>query len=67
MSSWRLLCKIDMALTNKQLETHGCIFSTVATDAVVLKYRAISTRSAHEYALYGTNFIRKSVYKDVRK
>ena len=56
-----------MALTNKQLETHGCIFSTVATDAVVLKYRAISTRSAHEYALYGTNFIRKSVYKDVRK
>ena len=27
----------------KQLETHGCIFSTVATDGVVLKHPAICT------------------------
>ena len=31
-----------MFLTHKQLEMHGCIFSTVATDALVLKHQAIS-------------------------
>ena len=31
---------------HKQLETHGCIFSTVATDALVLKHQAISIHSA---------------------
>ena len=33
-------------LTPKQLETHGCILSTVATDAQVLKHQAISTHNA---------------------
>ena len=29
-------------LTPKHRETHGCIVSTVATDALVLKHQAIS-------------------------
>ena len=33
-------------LTPKQLETHGCILSTVATNAQVLKHQAISTHNA---------------------
>ena len=33
-------------LTHKQLETHGCVLSTVATDVLVLKYQAISIHSA---------------------
>ena len=34
-------------LTHKQLETHGCVLSTVATDNLVLKHQAISTHSAN--------------------
>ena len=33
-------------LIPKQLKTHGCIFSNVATDALVLKHQGISTHSA---------------------
>ena len=33
-------------LTSKQPEMHECIFSTVATDALVLKHQAISIHSA---------------------
>ena len=33
-------------LTHKQLETHGCVLSTVATDALVLKHQAISAHIA---------------------
>ena len=33
-------------LTHKQLEMHGCILSTVATDVLVLKHQAISIHSA---------------------
>ena len=33
-------------LTHKQLEMHGCVLSTVATDALVLNHQAISTQSA---------------------
>ena len=33
-------------LTHKQLETHVCLISTVATAALVLKHQAISSRSA---------------------
>ena len=35
-------------LTPKQLEMHGCILSTVSTDALVLKHQGISNHSAHE-------------------
>ena len=34
--------EIACHLTHKQLETHGCIVSIVATDALVLKHQAIS-------------------------
>ena len=33
-------------LTLKHRETHGCVISTVATDALVLKHQAISTHNA---------------------
>ena len=33
-------------LTPKQLEMHGCISNTAATDALVLKHQAISIHSA---------------------
>ena len=33
-------------LTHKQLEMYGCILSTVATDALVLKHQVISSHSA---------------------
>ena len=32
-------------LTLKHRETHGCVVSTVATDALVLKHQAISILS----------------------
>ena len=34
------------ALTLKYRETHGCVVSTVATDALVLKHQAISIHNA---------------------
>ena len=33
-------------LTLKHRETHGCVVSTVATDALVLKHQAISIHNA---------------------
>ena len=33
-------------LTPKHQETHGCVVSTVATDALVLKHQAISIHNA---------------------
>ena len=33
-------------LTHKLLEKHGCVLSTVATDALVLKHQATSTHIA---------------------
>ena len=35
-----------LRLTHKQLETHVCVISTVATDALVLKHQAISMHNA---------------------
>ena len=40
--SWRGIS----VLTLKHRETHGCVVSTVATDALVLKHQAISTHNA---------------------
>ena len=51
------LCKLDhvvsraqiqslVPLTLKHRETHGCVVSTVATDALVLKHQAISIHNA---------------------
>ena len=39
------LCR-HMMLTPKHRETHGCVVSTVATDALVLKHQAISIHNA---------------------
>ena len=36
----------NLTLTYKQLATHGCVHSTLATDALVLKYQAISIHTA---------------------
>ena len=36
----------NVILTHKQLETHGCVPSTVVTDAPVLKHQTTSTHSA---------------------
>ena len=38
-------CYIHIRLTLKHRETHGCVVSTVATDALVLKHQAISILS----------------------
>ena len=35
----------NIMLTLKHRETHGCVVSTVATDALVLKHQAISILS----------------------
>ena len=35
-----------MNLTHKQLETHGCVLSAVASDGLVLKHQGISFHSA---------------------
>ena len=35
-----------LPLTHKQLETHGCVLSTVATDVLVLKHQAITIHTA---------------------
>ena len=40
------LLLLDTHLTPKHRETHGCLVSTVATDALVLKHQAISIHSA---------------------
>ena len=43
----KLTSSISMKwLTRKRRETHGCVVSTVATDAMVLKHQAISIHSA---------------------
>ena len=36
------------ALTHKQLKTHWCVLSTVATDTLVLRHQAISIHSADQ-------------------
>ena len=36
---------VENTLTLKHRETHGCVVSTVATDALVLKHQAISILS----------------------
>ena len=38
-------CGVEGFLTLKHRETHGCVVSTVATDALVLKHQAISIPS----------------------
>ena len=41
-----LIMNVPKVLTLKHRETHGCVVSTVATDALVLKHQAISSHNA---------------------
>ena len=50
-------------LTHKHLETHGCILSTVATDALVLKHQTISTHSADQICIAFDQFKKKYIKK----
>ena len=43
---WRPSCLSLGVLTPKQRERHGCVVSTVATDALMLKHQAISIHNA---------------------
>ena len=38
-------------LIHKQLEMHGCILNTVATDTLVLKDRAIIIHNAEQFCI----------------
>ena len=49
-------------LTHKQQETHGCILSTVATDALVLKHQAISIHNADWIAIVLDQFHTKKYH-----
>ena len=42
--SW--VCDPSASLTLKHRETHGCVVSTAATDALVLKHQVISIHNA---------------------
>ena len=48
MLCWNVFRHVDGILTLKQLERHVCIFSTVATNALVLKHQGISIHSVDE-------------------
>ena len=45
--------------THEQMETHGCVLSTVATDALVLKHQDISIPSADYTCIQLDQFIQK--------
>ena len=45
-ANWQQFCLGLNVLTLKHRETHGCVVSTVATDALVLKHQAISIHNA---------------------
>ena len=49
-------------LTLKRRETHGCIVSTVATDALVLKHQAISIHNADKTFIVLDQFYIKPQY-----
>ena len=42
----RIFAPEQHVLTHKQPETQGCVLSTIATDALVLKHQGISIQSA---------------------
>ena len=56
-----MTCHI-FGLTHKQLEMHACIFSTVVTDALVLKNQAINIQSAEQIFIALEQFHSKHIY-----
>ena len=49
-------------LTHKQLETHGCILSTVANDTLALKHQGISVHSTYQIPTALDQFETKTLY-----
>ena len=43
--------KMLLFLTHEQLERHGCMLSTVGTDALVPKHQVISAHSAEQICI----------------
>ena len=54
-----ILCRPDCVNWLKQIETHGCETSTVATDALVLKHQGISTHSTDQLLIIMDQFQRE--------
>ena len=54
------------SLTPKQLELHGCILSTGATDTLVLKDQTISTHNADKMSLRLSSFM-LNIVNNIRK
>ena len=50
-------------LTHKQLETHGCVLSTLAADAFVLKHQAIRIQKADKILTVLGQFHNKILHK----
>ena len=46
IAKWQTFYLSFNVLTPKHRETHGCVVSTVATDALVLKHQVISIHNA---------------------
>ena len=46
LTKWEKTTTEQGALTLKHQQTHGCVVSNVATDALVLKHQAISIHNA---------------------
>ena len=55
-----ILTKFLWSLTHKRLQIHGCLLSTEATDALVLKHQAIST-----YRADGTFIALNQIYTEI--
>ena len=55
--SYKKLLNLVLVLTaHKELEMHGCIYSNVATDALVLKHQGISSHSADSILILSDRF-----------
>ena len=50
-------------LSHEQLEVHGCLLSTVATDVLVLKHQAIDIHSAEYIHIVLDQFHTEILYK----
>ena len=51
-----------VSLTHKQLETHWCILSTVATDGLVLQHQAINSHGADQIFIVLDQFLTKLLH-----
>ena len=56
------VCSNIILLTPQQLERHGCAFSTVATDALMLKHPAVSIHNADQISIALDQFLKQIPY-----